>query len=66
MTHIKGMMELPESKIRLLYQTREKSLAWGLGAKKQRKMTSAKCQRVSTEMQSHFKTSLQAVILGKS
>ena len=43
MTHIKGMLELPESKIIVLYQINEKSLVLGIGVKKQIKMTSVKC-----------------------
>lgn len=65
MTHIKGMLELPESKIIVLYQASEKSLVSGIGVKKQIQMTSVTCQRVPTEKQSLFKSSLQAVILGK-
>lgn len=35
MTHIKGMLELPESKIIVLYQASEKSLVSGIGVKNQ-------------------------------
>lgn len=64
MIHIKRMLELPESKIIVLYHATEISLVSGIWIKKQVRMTSVKCQRVP-EMQNFFKCSLQAVILKK-
>lgn len=55
MTHIKGILELPESKIIVLYRTTKISLVSRIQIKKQIRMTSIKCQKVPTEMQNLFK-----------